>query len=170
MNKKILTIGTIIAVFGIAILTRPNSGGFELPDCNFEKVANTKINFFVDQEVLETSSLEEIKKSLQSSIKYANQVLRNSCVPLTRSLGDISPLYIDKNEVRSLDAARKLIRMALEKQKILVENLVQMRSMALYFMENMKINLDFLAKLLLILVRGSSLSLLLGQYICWSMS
>ncbi|HGF7155878.1 TPA: hypothetical protein AB5C39_004057, partial [Vibrio mimicus] len=97
-------------------------------------------------------------------------VLRNSCVPLTRSLGDISPLYIDKNEVRSLDAARKLIRMALEKQKILVENLVQMRSMALYFMENMKINLDFLAKLLLILVRGSSLSLLLGQYICWSMS
>ncbi|KWW43346.1 hypothetical protein GJ26_18235 [Vibrio cholerae] len=123
MNKKILTIGTIIAVFGIAIFTRPNSGGLELPSCNFKKVANTKINFFVDHEVLESSSIEDIKKVLDSSIKYANQVLKNSCVPLTRSLGDVSPLYIDKNEVRSLDAARKLIRMALEKQKILVEQL-----------------------------------------------
>lgn len=123
MSKKILIIGCIIAVFGIAILTRPNSGGLELPSCNFEKVANTKINFFVDQEVLESSSIEDIKKSLDSSIKYANQVLKNSCVPLTRSLGDVVPLYIDKNEDRSRDAARKLVRETLEKQKILVEQL-----------------------------------------------
>ncbi|MEF2510040.1 hypothetical protein V4D06_19160 [Vibrio mimicus] len=123
MNKKILTIGTIITVFGIAIFTRPNSGGLELPSCNFEKVANTKINFFVDQEVLDLSSIEDIKKSLDSSIKYANQVLKNSCVPLARSLGDVAPLYIDKNEVRSLDAASKLIRNTLANQKILVEQL-----------------------------------------------
>ncbi|TOM77508.1 hypothetical protein CGH69_24675, partial [Vibrio parahaemolyticus] len=75
----------------------------------FEKVANTKINFFVDQEVLESSSIEDIKKSLNSSIKYANQVLKNSCVPLTRSLGDVVPLYIDKSEVRSLGAAGNLV-------------------------------------------------------------
>ncbi|HAS6364286.1 TPA: hypothetical protein RQJ98_004609 [Vibrio vulnificus] len=123
MNKKVLTIVTIIAVFGIAILTKPKSGGLELPNCNFEKMANTKINFFVDQEVLDSSSIEEIKKSLNTSIKYANQVLKNSCVPLTRSLGDVAPLHIDKNEVRSLVAARKLIRTVLEKQKILVEQL-----------------------------------------------
>lgn len=123
MNKMFLTIGTIITVFGIAMVTRPSSEGLELPNCNFEKVANTKINFFVDQEVLDSSSIEDIKKSLNTSIKYANQVLKNSCVPLTRSLGDVAPLHIDKNEVRSLDAARKLIRTVLERQKILVEQL-----------------------------------------------
>ncbi|TQO98450.1 hypothetical protein [Vibrio cholerae] len=123
MSKKILIIGSIIAVFGITILTRPNSEGLELPNCNFDKVANTKINFFVDQEVLESSSIKDIKKELDSAIKYANQVLKNSCVPLTRSLGDVAALYIDKNEVRSLDTARKLLSMTLEKQKILVEQL-----------------------------------------------
>ncbi|HAS6175776.1 TPA: hypothetical protein I7155_15355 [Vibrio vulnificus] len=123
MNKKVLIIGTIIVVFGIAILTKPNSGGLKLPSCNFEKVANTKINFFVDQEVLESSSIEDIKKSLNSSIKYANQVLKNSCVPLTRSLGDVVPLYIDKSEVRSLAAAGNLVGKALEKQKISVKQL-----------------------------------------------
>ncbi|HHF2902132.1 TPA: hypothetical protein ACPJZU_004758 [Vibrio alginolyticus] len=129
MNKKVLTIGTIIVVFGIAILTKPNSGGLELPSCNFEKVANTKINFFVDQEVLESSSIEDIKKSLNSSIKYANQVLKNSCVPLTRSLGDVVPLYIDKSEVRSLVAAGNGSVRLSKNKKYQLNSLVLMKNM-----------------------------------------
>ncbi|TOO37880.1 hypothetical protein CGH38_23610, partial [Vibrio parahaemolyticus] len=70
-----------------------------------------------------SSSIEDIKKSLNASIKYANQVLKNSCVPLTRSLGDVVPLYIDKSEVRSLVAAGNLVGKALEKQKISVKQL-----------------------------------------------
>ncbi|WP_235231076.1 hypothetical protein [Vibrio paracholerae] len=87
MSKKILIIGSIIAVFGIAILTRPNSEGLELPNCNFDKVANTKINFFVDQEVLESSSIKDIKKELDSAIKYANQVLKKFMCPIDQKLG-----------------------------------------------------------------------------------
>ncbi|ASG05422.1 hypothetical protein [Vibrio anguillarum] len=133
MNKKLLVGCTLAILLIVAVLTKPSSGGLELQECNFDYVAETKINFFVDQELLESMSIQDVEKSLRSSIKYANQVLKNSCVPLARTLGRIEPLNIDKNKVQSVPSAFRLVSNTLKEQGIVVSELAPNEKYGLLF-------------------------------------
>ncbi|KJY79269.1 hypothetical protein TW78_00770 [Vibrio coralliilyticus] len=133
MNKKLVVSCSLIIVVAIAFLKRPSTRELELTDCRFDRIAETKINFFVDQGLLESMSIQDVKKSLSSSIKYANQVLKNSCIPLTRVLGHIELLHIDKSKVQNLDSASRLIRNTLSEQGVIVSELAPSEKYGLLF-------------------------------------
>lgn len=89
-KPRIVVVMSLLIVVIIAIATKPSSKGLELADCNLHSVATTYVHFFVDEEVLESTTLDEVKNSMSQSIKYANQVLDNSCIPLQRKIGNIT--------------------------------------------------------------------------------
>ncbi|TOH94038.1 hypothetical protein CGI70_22330, partial [Vibrio parahaemolyticus] len=103
-KPRIVVVMSLLMVVIIAIATKPSSKGLELSDCKLDSVATTHVHFFVDEEVLESSTLDEVKNSMKQSIKYANQVLDNSCIPLQRKIGKISAISLDKNTVNSFSS------------------------------------------------------------------
>ncbi|MFA0406184.1 hypothetical protein [Vibrio sp. 10N.222.52.C12] len=133
MNKKLLVGCAFVFLLIVAALTKPSSEGLELLECSFDDVAETNISFFVDQELLESMPMQDVEKSLRSSIKYANQVLKNSCVPLTRTLGRIEPLNIDKSKVQSLPSVFRLVSNTLKERGIVVSEIAPNEKYGLLF-------------------------------------
>lgn len=121
-KPRIIVVMSLLMVVIIAIATKPSSKGLELSDCNLDAVATTHVHFFVDEEILASSTLDEIKKSINQSIKYANQVLDNSCIPLQRKIGKVSAISLDKNTVNSLNSARRIVKKVLENEGITVSD------------------------------------------------
>lgn len=117
-KPRIVVVMSLLIVVIIAIATKPSSKGLELSDCNLDSVATTYVHFFVDEEVLESTTLDEVKNSMSQSIKYANQVLDNSCIPLQRKIGKISAISLDKNTVNSLSSARRIVKIVLESEGV----------------------------------------------------
>lgn len=117
-KARIIVVMSLLVVVIIAIVTKPSSKGLELSDCNLDAVATTHVHFFVDEEVLALSTLDEVKKSMNKSVKYANQVLENSCIPLRRKIGKISAISLEKNSVNNLSSAWKVVRKTLESKGV----------------------------------------------------
>ncbi|MEZ9301430.1 hypothetical protein AB4168_23515 [Vibrio splendidus] len=114
LKTRIIVVMSLLVVVIISIVTKPSSKGLELSECNLDAVATTHVHFFVDEEVLASSTLDEVKKSMSQSVKYANQVLENSCIPLQRRIGKISAISLDKNSVNNLSSAWKIVKKSLE--------------------------------------------------------
>lgn len=107
MKKVKVWLSVLAVVFSVtvAIVTKPSSKGLELVECDLEPQVDTRIDFFVDSEVLESMGESEIDKRITGSIKYANAVLENSCIPMTRSKGKVRIIDLDKTKVNNLDRA-----------------------------------------------------------------
>jgi hypothetical protein len=133
MDKKLVVTATLLLAVFITALTKPSSSGIDIPSCDIDSSADIRINFFVDQEILEHSSLDDVIESLENSVEYANQVLSNSCIPLTRSLGQVKPILIDKNKINNLDASRTLVKQALADQGIFVNEIKSTEKYGLVF-------------------------------------
>ena len=114
---------SLLTVVIVAIVTKPSSKGLELSGCILDAVATTRVHFFVDEEVLVSSTLDEIKKSMNRSIKYANQVLDNSCIPLQREIGKISVISLDKNTVNSFNSAKRIVKKVLKSEGITISDM-----------------------------------------------
>lgn len=106
MKSNTLLVGSsLVFIVGVSIYTKPSSKGLELPSCNMGAVVDTEIHFFVDNEVLERSDTNNISVFLKNSLKQSNVILTNSCVPLSRSLGDIKYVDLDKTKVKDIFTA-----------------------------------------------------------------
>ncbi len=123
--KTILVLSCVGLTFTIFALTKTKSGELELPECNLDNTvkATTQITILVDEDVLQKQSLESVKASLQSSVNYANQVLSNSCVPLTRSIEEVQVITLDKDKIESVDHVKQQVQTILEKQGVVTRDL-----------------------------------------------
>ncbi|MGF1909368.1 hypothetical protein L4C38_08010 [Vibrio kasasachensis] len=107
MQPKWLVISSLVIVVAIMIATKPSSEGLELPDCDATAIVDTEINFIVDQEVLDASNQQQVEAYFTQSIKQSNIILRNSCIPMTRSLGTVRYIDLDKNDVHDIYTLHK---------------------------------------------------------------
>ncbi|MFD2178496.1 hypothetical protein [Veronia pacifica] len=79
MNKKFVIILSLLLVFGIFYLNKNKGEPLQLASCEkyaLSDVVETPIYFYVD------ARIENV--DIDSKVKYANEVLRNSCIPLKR--------------------------------------------------------------------------------------
>lgn len=103
MNKKtLLVVAALGCVTVISIATKPNSEGLVLPSCDTQPFVDTEVHFIVDNEVLEQSNRQEVSDFFTRSIKQSNLILTNSCIPMTRSLGTITYVEIDKDNIHDM--------------------------------------------------------------------
>ncbi len=123
--KTILVLMCVGLTFAIFALTKTKSGELELPECNLENVvkANTQVTILVDENVLQRRTLESVKASLQSSVKYANQVLNNSCIPLTRSIKKVQVITLDKDKIENVNHVKQQVQIILKKQGLVTQDL-----------------------------------------------
>lgn len=86
-----------VALFGFG---QKGQGGLTLPPCSISadktKIVDTYIHFYVSNTALDTYSQSVIENDISESIDVANQILANSCIPMTRKLAQVK--YIDLTE------------------------------------------------------------------------
>ncbi|PKF79754.1 hypothetical protein CW749_08600 [Vibrio sp. vnigr-6D03] len=109
MNIK--KVGLIIGAIIIVLLTiyrivNTDRSGLALVECNQDKYVDTYINFYVDADVLVSTEEAIIKNRLDKFVITSNEILRKSCVPLKRHVGEIKFIdtsMVDLNEIRFSD-------------------------------------------------------------------
>ena len=109
MQRKWLVIGSLVAVVAIMIATKPGSEGLELADCDVTPIVDTEVSFIVDQEALENRNKQQFEAYFTDSLEQANIILRNSCIPMTRSLGSIRYIDLDKSNVHDIFSVHKQV-------------------------------------------------------------
>ncbi|WP_260261920.1 hypothetical protein [Vibrio intestinalis] len=60
-----------------------------LPKCTLNNTVSTSITFYVDEKIKQKTSINAVHDRIVDAINYANLVLSNSCVPMTRTLEKI---------------------------------------------------------------------------------
>ncbi len=103
MKLSVKTLGTVLSLLFAVVLFafgQKGQGGLELPPCltstNKSQPVDTYIHFYVSNAALENYSQSVIESDINESIEVANQILANSCVPMTRKLAQIQ--YVDLTE------------------------------------------------------------------------
>lgn len=113
MKRKALVASSLVFVALVMVLTKPNSEGLQLPDCDVTPIVDTEVSFIVDKDVLNANSKEAVKRYFTQSLHHSNLVLKNSCIPMTRSLGSITYVELDKSNLESLYALHKQLEVNL---------------------------------------------------------
>jgi len=65
------------------------NGILKLPQCKKEKPVETIVDFFISESVWSSYSVMDINERINSAINSANLILKNTCIPMRRRLGDI---------------------------------------------------------------------------------
>lgn len=98
--KSLAIVGSLLFTVVLFVFGQKGQGGLELPQClastDKTQVIDTYIHFYVSKTALDTYSQSVIESDINESIEIANQILTNSCVPMTRQLARIQ--YIDLTE------------------------------------------------------------------------
>lgn len=84
MNKKWLVVGTLLGVVALFFVGKREGEQLFLPQCDLSPSVETPVHFFSDDSISEAR--------IQQLIDYSNLVLKNSCVPITRTLSGITKL------------------------------------------------------------------------------
>lgn len=87
--------------------------GLELAECAVEPKLETVVNFLVSNSTLEYRTKEEMAQKLEQAITRSNWILSNSCIPMSRKLGDITYLEMSSHNMDQMfqlinDIERKL--------------------------------------------------------------
>ncbi|RXJ72731.1 hypothetical protein CS022_13935 [Veronia nyctiphanis] len=96
MNKKVIITMSLLLVFGMFYFGKNSGEPLQLPDCKryaMTDTLETPVYLYVDERVQNFDS--------KQFIDYANQTLKNSCIPLKRVISGIE--YIDVSHFTDTD-------------------------------------------------------------------
>lgn len=107
-TKKIgLIIGAIfIVLLAIYRVVDTDRTGLSLINCDKKEYVDTYINFYVDADILQSTEEATIKNRLDKFVITSNEILRKSCVPIKRHVGEITFIdtsMVNLNEIRFSD-------------------------------------------------------------------
>lgn len=100
MNIK--KVGLIIGAIIIVLLTiyrivNTDRSGLALIECSQDKYVDTYVNFYVDADILVSTEEAIIKNRLDKFVVTSNEILRKSCIPIKRHVGEV--IFIDTSMV-----------------------------------------------------------------------
>ncbi|AXX58814.1 hypothetical protein [Vibrio vulnificus] len=131
--KKLFIISSLVSILSIAFVYRFNAvdrSGLVLPTCTLERVIETKIDFYVTDDVSDNVSMMNLQERISKYINKANLILSNSCIPIKRSLGKLETIDTSTIKLEELESTKyQPLRFASVAQEILKkigkDNLIQ---------------------------------------------
>lgn len=94
MKKNVVVVSTLMGVIVLFLVGQRSGEELSLETCDISQKATTPVHFFVD------ASYSESK--INDFIEYSNLVLKNSCVPMERTLSGITRLDLSKFKQSSI--------------------------------------------------------------------
>ncbi|WP_114765020.1 hypothetical protein [Vibrio rhodolitus] len=107
MMRGLVVISSLVVVAMVMVLTKPSDEGLELAQCDITPIIDTEVSFIVDKEVLNKHDEASVRDFLAKSIQHSNLILSNSCIPTTRSLGEITYIELDKSNISDIYTLHK---------------------------------------------------------------
>jgi len=86
MNKNLVVGCTLLGVTSLFFIGKRSGEELSLPKCTLDKVVETPVHFFADESLS--------NNRIQAFIEYSNLVLKNSCVPMERTLAGITRINL----------------------------------------------------------------------------
>ncbi|GAL16926.1 hypothetical protein JCM19235_5475 [Vibrio maritimus] len=110
--KKLLSIQSLIIMFCLSLTLIPvfykvDKPGMRLPECSMGELVETPIFFFVSKTVIENYGLEEVTSEIERSVKKSNVIMKNSCIPMKRSVAEVSVVDFSGRALFDIDKIRE---------------------------------------------------------------
>jgi len=100
----------IVHMMTLSALVYAKDNKMVIRDCYMDQILDTPITFFIAKSVKERYAPFVVEGHITSWIKFSNQALTNSCIPMKRTLAEI--VYLDEivnSEFQSIDLVHNLL-------------------------------------------------------------
>lgn len=121
--KKRLSIQSLIIVGCLCLTLIPvfykvDVPGMKLPDCQMEEVIDTPIYFFVSKALVDKYGLDEINTEVERSVRKSNVIMKNSCIPMKRTLATLETVDFNSASLFDIDQIRRQLTKRVGEEKV----------------------------------------------------
>lgn len=121
--KKLISIQSAMIVGCLSLTLIPlfykvDVPGMKIPDCTMEEVIETPIFFFVSKTVVDKYGLEEVNTELDKSVRKSNVIMRNSCIPMKRTLAMVETVDFNSASLFDIDQIRRQLTKRVGEEKV----------------------------------------------------